>query len=102
MAWVVLFHPEFEVEFGGLVEQVQDDLLESARVLAEIGPTPGRPTVDTLNGARHANMKEMRFTSGAAFGGWPLHLILLGRQSCLSPGTRPGRAPRCRRSSIAI
>ncbi len=64
MAWVVLFHPEFEAEFGALAEQVQDDLLESARVLAEIGPTLGRPTVDTLKGARHANMKEMRFGSG--------------------------------------
>jgi hypothetical protein len=64
MAWVVLFHPEFEAEFGALEERVQDDLLESARVLAEIGPTLGRPTVDTLKGARHANMKEMRFTSG--------------------------------------
>ncbi len=64
MAWVVLFHPEFEVEFADLAERVQDDLLESARVLAEIGPTLGRPTVDTLKGARHANMKEMRFTSG--------------------------------------
>lgn len=64
MAWTVLFHPEFEVEFGALAEQVQDDLLESARVLAAIGPTLGWPTVDTLKGARHANMKEMRFTSG--------------------------------------
>ena len=52
MAWAVLFHPEFEAEFGALAEQVQDDLLESARVLAEIGPTLGRPTVDTLKGAR--------------------------------------------------
>ena len=24
----------------------------------------GRPRVDTLNGSRHANMKELRFTAG--------------------------------------
>ena len=32
------------------------------------GPQLGRPRVDTLNGSRHANMKEMRFE--AAGGVW--------------------------------
>jgi hypothetical protein len=32
------------------------------------GPRLGRPRVDTLNGSRHANMKELRFS--AAGGEW--------------------------------
>lgn len=33
-----------------------------ARLLAEFGPNLGRPSVDTLKGSRHANMKELRFS----------------------------------------
>lgn len=29
---------------------------------AEFGPNLGRPTVDTLKGSRHSNMKELRFS----------------------------------------
>lgn len=29
--------------------------------LREYGPALGRPEVDTLNGSKHANMKELRF-----------------------------------------
>ncbi len=29
-------------------------------LLQACGPAPGRPTVDTLQGSRHANMKELR------------------------------------------
>ena len=38
------------------------------RLLRQFGPQLGRPQVDTLNGSRHANMKEMRF--GASGGEW--------------------------------
>jgi hypothetical protein len=31
-------------------------------LLAEFGSNLGRPTVDTLKGSRHANMKELRFS----------------------------------------
>ena len=61
MTWIVLFHDAFETEFAALVEELQDELLAHARLLAEFGPNLGRPTVDTLNGSRHANMKELRF-----------------------------------------
>ena len=39
-----------------------------ARLLQQFGPQLGRPRVDTLNGSRHANMKELRFS--AADGEW--------------------------------
>ena len=68
MEWTIRFHDEFEPEFGALPAAVQDELLAHATVLARIGPTLGRPHVDTLAGSKHANMKEMRFA--AADGVW--------------------------------
>lgn len=61
MVWVVLFHDAFDAEFSNLKEDLQDELLAHARLLAEFGPHLGRPTVDTLKGSRHPNMKELRF-----------------------------------------
>ena len=46
---------------GGVIDDVQDELAASIEVLRRFGPTLGRPQVDTLNGSRHANMKELRF-----------------------------------------
>jgi hypothetical protein len=37
-------------------------------MLEQFGPHLGRPHVDTLQGSRHSNMKELRFT--AADGVW--------------------------------
>lgn len=62
MTWTVLFHDAFDAEFEVLVEDLQDELLAHARLLAEFGPNLGRPTVDTLKGSCHANMKELRFS----------------------------------------
>lgn len=64
MPWQVLFHPEFDPEFGRLDEATQDDLLAQLVVLQEFGPQLGRPRVDTLNASKHANMKELRFRHG--------------------------------------
>jgi len=62
MSWIVSFHDAFDTEFAALVEDLQDELLAHAQLLAEFGPNLGRPTVDTLKGSRHANMKELRFS----------------------------------------
>ena len=62
MTWIVLFHDAFDTEFSDLKEDLQDELLAHARLLAEFGPNLGRPTVDTLKGSRHTNMKELRFS----------------------------------------
>jgi hypothetical protein len=61
MAWTVEFGDEFDPEFDELAEEVQDELLAQAAVLERFGPMLGRPHVDTLNGSKHANMKELRF-----------------------------------------
>ena len=62
MSWTILFHEDFEPEFDALPEEVQDELLAHAKLLGHFGPQLGRPRSDTLNGSRHANMKELRFT----------------------------------------
>jgi hypothetical protein len=62
MTWTVLLHDAFDAELVLLAEELQDEVLAHARLLAEFGPNLGRPTVDTLKGSRHANMKELRFS----------------------------------------
>lgn len=66
--WDVEIGDEFEPEFDALPEDVQDEILAHSRLLEKYGPQLGRPRVDTLSGARHANMKELRFH--AADGVW--------------------------------
>jgi hypothetical protein len=61
LPWTVAFHPAFQSEFNTLSEDVQDALLELVELLKSAGPQLRRPKSDTLNGSRHANMKELRF-----------------------------------------
>ena len=68
MSWDVQFYDAFDAEFEDLPEAVQDELLAHAWLLEEFGPQLGRPRVDTLNGSKHANLKELRFD--AADGVW--------------------------------
>jgi hypothetical protein len=64
MRWAAYFHPTFKAEFDELSASVQDELLASLVPLREYGPSLGRPEVDTLNGSKYANMKELRFRAG--------------------------------------
>jgi hypothetical protein len=66
--WTVEIGDEFEPEFHELPKDVRMEILALSRVLQQFGPQLGRPRVDTLNGSRHANMKELRFS--AADGEW--------------------------------
>ena len=68
MKWLVQLHPSFESEFLDLPQVVQDELLAKTLLLQISGPNLRRPHVDTLNGSRHSNMKEIRFN--AADGVW--------------------------------
>lgn len=61
MAWSVDLQVEFVAEYEALPDVVQDELLAHIAVLETFGPQLGRPRVDTLNGSRHKNMKELRF-----------------------------------------
>jgi hypothetical protein len=68
LSWVVEIGDEFRPEFFALHQDVRTEILALARLLQQFGPQLGRPRVDTLNGSRHANMKELRFS--AADGEW--------------------------------
>lgn len=68
MNWAVFLDIAFEPEFEALPAEVQDELLAHAKLLETFGPQLGRPRADTLNGSKHANMKELRFD--AADGVW--------------------------------
>ncbi len=61
VTWAVEIGDQFEPEFDELPEAVQDEILAHAQLLEQFGPSLGRPRVDTLNGSRYANMKELRF-----------------------------------------
>lgn len=61
MDWDIDFCEEFYEEFQDFSEAVQDELLAHLQMLKQFGPSLGRPHVDTLNGSKHPNMKELRF-----------------------------------------
>lgn len=70
MSWVVEIGDEFEPEFDAFDEDVRIEILALSLLLQQFGPQLKRPRSDTLNGSRHANMKELRFS--AAGGEWRL------------------------------
>src|ERR1039457_2046007 len=66
--WSVEIGDEFKPEFFALHEDVRLEILALARLLQQFGPQLGRPRADRLNGSRHANRTELRFS--AAGGEW--------------------------------
>ena len=58
--WATETTSDFDAWFVNQNETVQVEVLASVRVLEQVGPFLGRPLVDTLNGSKHANMKELR------------------------------------------
>jgi len=88
-SWRVRFAPEFEPEFAEFEQTVQDELLAQAKVVEQFGPQAGRPRVDTLNGSKHANMKELRFDA---------HLARLrAQEQVVAKAGKPGKVARKRR-----
>ena len=57
--WDVEYTDEFEDWWESLDEDEQHSLAMSVAELEDIGPNLGRPQVDTVNGSRHTNMKEL-------------------------------------------
>jgi hypothetical protein len=68
MSWEVIIGVEFTHELRVMPVEVRQEVLAMTDLLELQGPQLGRPRVDTLNGSRHANMKELRFN--AADGVW--------------------------------
>lgn len=63
MNWVINFYDDFEIEFDELSEVVQNECFAHLKLLEKFGPALGRPHVDTLNGSKYSNMKELRFNA---------------------------------------
>jgi hypothetical protein len=58
--WNIEGTDEFTAWFKNLPDSEQDAVVRSVELLGKIGPSLGRPHVDTLKGVRHANLKELR------------------------------------------
>ena len=58
--WHVATTHTFDEWFEELDEEGQAELIAKVELLKILGPKLGRPHADTLNGSKHANMKELR------------------------------------------
>ena len=58
--WHVATTDNFDEWFADLDENGQAELIAKVELLKLLGPKLGRPHADTLNGSKHANMKELR------------------------------------------
>jgi hypothetical protein len=52
MTWRVQFHADFAPEADALSEAVRVELIAAIRLLEHLGPSLGRPAVDTLSGSK--------------------------------------------------
>jgi hypothetical protein len=57
--WHVATTDEFDAWFIELDEDSQAEVIAKVELLKLLGPRLGRPHADTLNGSKHANMKEL-------------------------------------------
>jgi hypothetical protein len=64
MPWEVEYTDQFEEWWNALTAEDQRRTEAAVEVLQERGPGLGRPWVDTLEGSRHPNMKELRPRGG--------------------------------------
>ena len=58
--WQVATADDFDGWFADLDGDEQAEVMAKVELLKLLGPQLGRPHADTLNGSRHANMKELR------------------------------------------
>src|SRR5437870_1591197 len=63
--WHVATTDAFDAWFAGLDEDCQAELIAKVELLKLLGPKLGRPHADTLNGSKHANMKELRASASS-------------------------------------
>jgi hypothetical protein len=64
MLWEVEYTDQFGDWFADLGGSAQAAVVAAVKKLEEGGPALGRPIVDTIQGSRHANMKELRPRGG--------------------------------------
>jgi hypothetical protein len=62
MSWGAERTTEFDKWWETLTDSEQRKVVASVEALQEVGPIAGRPLVDSVEGSRHSNMKELRVT----------------------------------------
>lgn len=87
--WNVETTERFDEWFFEQTTALKEDVLATMHILAEFGPTLGRPYVDTVKASAYANMKELRIQHA----GNPIRAFLLliptVRQLCSVLETKP-------------
>jgi hypothetical protein len=64
--WTINSTRVFNDWYAGLDDEAKEEVIAKVEMLRDRGPALPRPDADTLNGSRHANMKELRGrTSGS-------------------------------------
>jgi len=58
--WEVAYTDQFGAWWQELDDDQQERVAAAVEIIEQGGPAVGRPLVDTLEGSRHANMKELR------------------------------------------
>jgi hypothetical protein len=58
--WQVATTDHFDAWFADLPSDSQAEIIAKVELLKTFGLRLGRPHADTLNGSKHANMKELR------------------------------------------
>ncbi len=61
--WSIVETEEYADWFTGLDSNAQDDIRAKVGVLRLVGPSLGRPQVDSVKGSQFSNMKELRVKS---------------------------------------
>lgn len=64
MGWEVEVTDEFAAWYGDTDTETQESINAAVEILEEMGPGLGRPFVDTLQGSRIPNLKELRPPGG--------------------------------------
>ena len=98
MAWHVDFTPQAEAWLKGLPHSDRARMVRQVDRLSAGGPTLGRPVVDTVEGSRHHNMKELRAPDSPlralfAFGPDRRAIVLVG-------GSKAGQEKRWYRENL--
>jgi hypothetical protein len=98
MRWKTERTKEFEEWWETLTELEQSQVVSSIRLIKESGPGAGRPSVDSVQGSRHPNMKELRATRTIrvffAFDPRRVAILLIG-------GDKAGRTKRFYRQMVS-
>jgi hypothetical protein len=99
MSWSAERTAEFDEWWKTLTDSEQRKVVASVEALQEIGPTAGRPLVDSVEGSRHSNMKELRVTQTMriffAFDPTRVAILLIG-------GDKAGKTKRFYKQMIPV